>query len=345
MPFGTLAASVPAISGAALQGVLAQDAGNVTPVFTDPYTGAQGAGFYLFGITLSGSAAANYKVTTTSGITVTAAQVKVVLTYAPTSVGPSTTVTFTATLTSTVTGAVLASTNVQFTDGQTALGTRVTGSSGVATLATTLALGTHMITATYAGSANYAAMSASVTVVVVNPDIQLSLGLTSVTVKQGQVAVVPLTVTTVGGLTTTVMFSCGGLPANSICTTTPATFTPTAAVNGNTASGEVTVTTAGPGITASLRRTPGTVSYAGVFGLAMLALALRRKKTRSAIVLMAIVCVATISLNGCSGGTTQAALPAISTPVGTSTITVTATSGTVAESATFTLIVTPSSQQ
>jgi hypothetical protein len=348
IPYGTLAANVPAITGAALQGVLAQDAGNVTPVFTDPYAGAQGAGFYLFGVTLTGSAAANYTVTTTSGVTVTPAPTNLALSYSPTSVGPTTTVTLTATLTSAVTSGVLAGTNVLFYDGATLLGTRATGTIGVATLATTLALGTHTITATYAGATNFATTSTSVTVVVVNPDITLSLGLTSVTVKQGQVAVVPMTFNTVGGLTSTVTFGCSGLPANSACTTTPATFTASSTSSGG--SGSVMVTTAGPGITASLRSRPPMVSYAGVFGLAILGMASlgsgwRRRKRLGTVFLVLLACVAWMPLSGCGGGSAQAPLSTVATPTGTSTITVTATAGTVSRTATFQLIVTPSSQQ
>ena len=342
VPYGTPASSLPAISGAALQGVLPADAANVSPVFTDPYTAATPVGFYLFGVSLTGSAASNYTVTTTSGITVTKAPTTLTLAYSPSSIGPTTTVTLTATLTSSVTSAVIASASVSFSDGGTALGTRTTGAAGTATYANTFALGTHPITATYAGSTNYAAMSAAVTFTVVNPDINIGVSLPTITVKQGQVAVEPFTFNSVGGLATTMTFSCSGLPANSTCTFTPATFTPvltgtTVVTNG---SGIVSVATSGNGVTASVRQKPIGVLYAGTLFLALAAFCLRRK--RLGALLMLAFAVTTIS--GCSGGTSQAALNALTTPVGTSTITVTATAGSVVESATFTLIVTPQTQ-
>jgi hypothetical protein len=340
VPFGTAVASVPAITGAALHGVLAQDSANVSPVFTDPYLQTTGVGFSLFGVTLAGSAAANYTVTTTSGITVTQAPTALALTSSLTSAGPATTVTLTATLTSAVTGGVLAGASVSFYDGTTLLGARTTGSAGAATYSGTFALGTHVITAVYTATTNYLAVtSSSVTLIVQNPDVPITLGLSSITVKQGQVAVVPMTFNTMGGLTSTVKFACSGLPANAACTFTPATFTPVLSgtvVTGG--SGIVSVTTAGAGITASLRTKPPTTLYAGLFGCLLVSITMRRRRLASLFVLVLMASAA----SGC--GSNANTLAAVNTPVSTSTITVTASSGAVAESASFTLIVTPASE-
>ena len=340
VPFGTAVASVPAVTGAAVQGVLAKDTGNVTPVFTDPYLQTTGIGFTLFGVTLTGSAAANYTVTTTSGITVTQAPTALSLASSLTTAGPATTVTLTATLTSAVTGGVLAGASVSFYDGATLLGARTTGTAGVATYAGTFALGTHVITATYATTANYLTVtSSSVTLVVQNPDVPITLGLTSITVKQGQVAVVPMTFNTVGGLASTVTFACSGLPANAACTFTPSTFTPVLSgtvVTGG--SGIVSVTTAGAGVTASLQTGRPTMLFTGLIGCVLASLTLRRRRLASIFVLL----IMASAVSGC--GTTANSLSPIHTPVGTSTIVVTASSGTVSESASFTLVVTPAAE-
>jgi len=69
----------------------------------------------------------------------------------------SSAVTFTATLPSSATG------TVKFLDGTTSLGPAASLSSGVATFATsTLAIGTHSITAVYSGDPNYTTVTSSV---------------------------------------------------------------------------------------------------------------------------------------------------------------------------------------
>jgi len=337
VPYGTAIAAVPAITGAALQGVLAQDASNVSPVFTDPYLQTSAAGFYLYGVSLSGSAAGNYTVTTTSGITVTAAPTALALVSSLASAGPATTVTLTATLTSTVTTTGLSGANISLYDNGTLLGTRVTASTGVVTYSGTFTtLGTHLLTAVYAGATNYAAVTSSTTTLLVqNPDVPITLGLTSITVKQGQVAVVPMTFNTVGGLATTVTFSCSGLPLNAACTFTPATFTPV--LSGTTVtggSGIVSVTTGGSGITASLQHKRPGILFAGLFGCLLASLMWRKRRLASLFVLVMMAA----AIAGCGNGVNP--LPTITTPVGTSTIVVTATSGTISESASFTLTVT-----
>ena len=311
-----------------------------SPIFADPYLQTTGVGFSLFGVTLQGSAAANYTVTTTSGITVTAAPTAVSLTSSLTSAGPATPVTLTATLTSAVTGAALSGAGVSFYDGAALLGVRTAGTAGVATYAGTFALGTHTITAAYGATTNYAAgTSSNVTIVVQNPDVPITLGQSSISVKQGQVAVVPFTFNTLGGVATTVTFACSGLPANSACTFTPATFTPVltgTVVTGG--SGIVSVTTGGSGITAGLRPAHPTALFAGLAGGLLAMLTLRRRRLTTLLALM----LAVAAMGGCA--TSNTVLSAVNTPVGTSTVTVTASSGTVAESASFTLIVTPAAE-
>jgi sugar lactone lactonase YvrE len=107
------------------------------------------------------------------------------------------TVTFTATVTGTASGATPTG-SVTFLDGATSLGNRALNASGVATLATSsLALGTHSVTAAYGGDSNYgSSTSPSVTVVVQAPAVpgasltpaSLSFTSPSGTVSAAQVA-------------------------------------------------------------------------------------------------------------------------------------------------------------
>jgi sugar lactone lactonase YvrE len=71
--------AVPALTGSALSGVLAQDNGNVTAVFTTTATSTSSIGTYPISVSLTGSAAGNYTVslTTPAVVTVQAATVTV----------------------------------------------------------------------------------------------------------------------------------------------------------------------------------------------------------------------------------------------------------------------------
>jgi streptogramin lyase len=76
----TYGQAIPAITGS-LTGVLAQDVGNVTPVFTTTATSTSPAGSYpINGVSLSGSAAGNYSATLTGSPIVTIQQAAVAVT-------------------------------------------------------------------------------------------------------------------------------------------------------------------------------------------------------------------------------------------------------------------------
>ena len=109
----------------------------------------------------------NYAAATsqTVNFTVTAAPTSMTLTPSATPVTAGTSISFTAAVTSTSAGAPNASGSVTFLDGSTSLATVAVNASGRAVYSTsTLATGSHTITANYAGSANYANASATTTV-------------------------------------------------------------------------------------------------------------------------------------------------------------------------------------
>ena len=358
--------ALPTITGT-LIGVLSTDAANVTATYTGvvaagsttPIITTTPVGVYPILTTLSGSAAANYTVTATSGtVTITQAATTSVLTYSPRNAGAATSITLTDTVTP-ATGGVISGT-VTFTDvgpsGTVVLGTNAKpGTGGTYTLAVTLALGTHVITASYGGSSNYTGSTApAVTIVIVNPTLTLTQSAGSVSVAQGQTALMPFSYTATGGLLTTVNFTCSGVPANATCTINPLQFTPTGTLAGSTGLGLVSIQTAGPGLgfTAGLKRPTGLTGerqalYAALGslpGLGLLLLSFRRnRKTRRKLCAQALLLILSaftlLQTTGC-GGNVAAPLVAQVTPIGTSTIVVTGTAGTVVASFTFTLTVT-----
>jgi hypothetical protein len=131
--------------------------------------------------------------------------------------------------------ATVASTNatpdgiVNYLDGTTLLGTaQLSGGTGNYTTAS-LGVGTHAITAMYAGSAQFAASTSSVLEqVIAQPaagDFAVNITPGARTVFRGATASVAVAVTSEGGFSGTVALSCSGLPAESSCGFAPGTMT------------------------------------------------------------------------------------------------------------------------
>ena len=118
---------------------------------TPNYSTAAGTTAGTYAITVAGLTSANYTIAFVPGtLTVTAASTTITLVASPSATQYGDPVTLTATVTSGATG------TVSFYDGSVLLGTGAV-SNGVATLTTsTLAAGTHTITAVYNGDATYA---------------------------------------------------------------------------------------------------------------------------------------------------------------------------------------------
>jgi phospholipase/lecithinase/hemolysin len=129
-----------------------------------------------------------------------------------------TSVTFTATVAST--GGIPPGV-VTFYDGSTALGNgQLSGSSpDTATFTTTsLAAGTHTITAAYTASQYFnSSTSAPISEVVTAPALAVSANPTSLTVKSGASTTSIITLNAVGGLTGLPSLTCGSLPAHISC--------------------------------------------------------------------------------------------------------------------------------
>lgn len=265
-------------------------------------------------------------------------------------------VTFTATVASTVSGLTAAPTGtVTFFDGATSLGSG-TMSGGVATLATSsLAIGTHSITAQYGGDANFSGSTSTALsqVVTPTPDYTLAANPTSATVTAGGTGSYVITLTPSNNYNGTVTFTCGTLPSKTTCSFSNPTLTPSG--NGALTTTLSLKTTA----TMSAMMTPRDVnphggaanllaSFAGLgfFGL-LLAGGWKKKSGRRMGIILGVVALGmVIALVACSGGGNPPPPPVPGTPTGTYPVTVTGTGtagnnagNTAAHTLTVTLIV------
>jgi hypothetical protein len=249
--------------------------------------------------------------------------------------GIGSTVTFTATVASTVTGDTLVPTGtVTFFDSSTKLGSATLNSSGQASLPTsTLAVGTHSITAQYGGDTNFTGSTSPVLsqVITPQPDYSLSANPTSQTVSPGSAGAYAITLTPSNGYDGTVTFACPAssqLPPEVTCTL-PSPVVPSGKA--------VTLTLNTTGPSAMLRAPAGPNSHPsgmnlwaslgsiGVFGLMLTGDWKKRKHRRLAMVLGVLAVVMILALVGCGSGSSTPPNPTGGTPAGTYTVTVTAT--------------------
>jgi hypothetical protein len=134
-------------------------------------------------------------------------------------------------LTATLTGVTVPTGSVNFLDGTTLLGTG-TISNGVATLTiTTLAVGTHAISALYSGDINFTSVANATPISELVQDFSLVISVssgggsvTSITALPGSTAVYSFTVSPLNATTfpANVTLSASGLPSGATCIFSPA---------------------------------------------------------------------------------------------------------------------------
>jgi subtilase family serine protease len=231
---------------------------------------------------------ANWVAVTTSATTTT-----LVSSQNPANLGVS--VTFTATVTTAGTNPPTGT--VTFNDGGTAIGTgtlATVAGAQVATFATsTLAVGTHSITAAYGGDANNSASTSAVLSQVINaPTFHLSTPTTPAPALAGESTTSTFIVTATGGATTfaeAVTFACN-LPSGIIGVT--CSFNPTQIAAGASSPQTITltITTAGPNTSAGANRrrradnrSPWLPLALPLAGILMVGFAGRKKSKYSAI--------------------------------------------------------------
>jgi hypothetical protein len=196
-----------------------------------------------------------------------------------------------------------------------------------------LPTGPNSITMQYSGDSNYSGSSSPAVIVDVQPDFAFAAVPPSITIaRPGGSGTAMFTVTGQPGYTGTILFSgtsCEGLPRQSACSFSPASVTG----NGSTT---LTITT-----TAAHRLQPpsGWTATLGftLAGIFLLASASRPRSRSTLLSLMTFAVLITIA--ACGGGRSSGGAGGgdPGTPMGLSTVIVTASNGTFTHTATLTL--------
>ena len=170
------------------------------------------------------------------------------------------------------------------------------------------------------------------------PDFTLAVAPSSVTVTGGVTGSFTVTVTSQNSFASAVALTCAGEPLNSTCTLTPASVTPPIAGK-QTSTGSLTTVAMIPPSLPSFRRFPP-VGVLGIISLVLALLMARAAARRGARKLAwGFAFIGVLALAGCSGIPATVGGGSGGTPKGTSTITITGTSGALSHNTTFTLTV------
>jgi hypothetical protein len=252
-------------------------------------------------------------------------------------------VTLTADLTFANTALSPSGTIVFYANGTTLASLPVSANGASLTLST-LPSGTDQITASYSGDADFKpATTANATVVTVTtlaPAFTLSSPAT-LTIVRGQTGFASISAQANATFSGAVSFTCSGAPVESTCTVTPASLTLAA---GQASSISVSIATTEPNNTgiAEMPHGPGLSGiYAGgaltcvLLPIAFLPGSRRRFKGKVlATMLVAMALAGSLAMTGCGGGVKYPG-----TPPGTSTLTITGTSGSTVATTSITVIV------
>jgi hypothetical protein len=166
--------AVPPLNGV-LSGVLPQDAGKVSALFTTAAGTQAAAGNYPITVTLTGGAAADYlAVVTPANLTIARAPTLTSLSTSTSNLIVGLPITLNAQAVSTTSGVPTGS--VTLMDGATAVSIVPLLAAGVVTLTTTsLGLGSHTLSAVYPGDANFLSSTSAAATVVVGAGSDFSL--------------------------------------------------------------------------------------------------------------------------------------------------------------------------
>lgn len=297
--------TVPALTGS-LSGVLAQDAGQVTALYSTAATSTSVPGTYPIAATLSGSAAANYSLSLGAGSgAVAISKAPSTLQLASSTASPISDTAFqlTATVASTTTG--LPSGGVNFFNGATLLNASpiAVAANGQALLnVVNLPVGTMNLTAVYSGDVDFlTSTSAAVAGKVLSPEFSLATQNatpTTVSVIPGQNAQYALNVTPVNNVfVRDVTLTVSGLPSGAEAVFSPSTVT---AGNGTQ---NVTLTVKTATLTARAKSHSSLAPL--VLALLLLPLAGARRWRRMGrawmLSLMLLLGGASLALTGCGG--------------------------------------------
>ena len=301
----------------------------------------------------SGDSSFNASNSAPVAITVTKAPVAVALTASSTNIGATDTVTLTATVNTTSAGRAPSGT-VTFFSGGTQIPNpsnpiAVTGTDGFgniqngvfqaarasASLVTTLPAGSDSITAQYTGSPNYLGGTSNAVTVNVASDFAINSSAPTLTVAQGASGTLTISIAGQAAYAGTVNFtaaSCTGLPSKASCSFNP----PSVTGSGDTT---LTIKTTAPSA-ASLSGMTWTTGFGVIFAAVFLLGGASRKPQYRRALFGAVVCACLIGIGACGGGGGNSGPPPDpGTPKGTSTVTITAVSGSLTHSKTISLTV------
>jgi 6-phosphogluconolactonase (cycloisomerase 2 family) len=297
-------AANPAFTGT-VTGAVNGDA--FTESFSTSATAASIVGGYPIVPSVAGANLADYNVTPTNG-TLTVTQAGTATTFALS----NSNLTMTAMVLSLTSGTPTGT--VEFYQGQTLVGTGALTNGAANYTAATFPAGNVMVTAEYSGDVNFT-QSASPPILVMT----ITPAETAITVGSAGSVSDALTLTAASGFTGTLQFSCGGLPADAMCSFSPASYTFTG--SSNTASVTLTVETgvSAKGGAGPLTR-PGLTEWVGVVCVPLFVMLGARKRPRVHLLMFVLllggVC-GLVTACGSSAGASQS-------PAGTSVVQVVA---------------------
>jgi hypothetical protein len=276
-----------------------------------------GTGSCSVSMSAAQSVTASFRLTTTTALTVSTSQANA-----------GTSVTFTARVSPT-SGTTTPTGTVTFSNGSTAPGSASLASGSATFTTSSLAAGTYSVTAAYGGDPNFAS-SSSAAVALTVVDFTIAPAQISLTVTRGQIAQQNLTITPAppASFSPTVTFACSGLPTESTCTFSPSSVTP----NGASAPTTLSIHTTAP--TAMLERESGRAGlFYAVFLPSFMGIVFlnrdEKKRLAGSVRVLGVVCILVLSTGwwtACGGGGGGGSTSNPGTPVGSSTVTVTATS-------------------
>jgi sugar lactone lactonase YvrE len=321
---------VPAITGT-LNGILPQDAANLTATFTTAATALSPAGAYAVVATLNGPAAGNYTIAATPAtVTINQASTFITLNNLVSTATAGSSITLTAHVAATTSG--IPTGLVTLLDGSSSLFTTPLSITGDAIFnIPSIAQGSHSFTAIYSGGTNFTPSTSAPQLITVgtgssptNPDFVLNpTGTTTQTIVSGNSANYTFAVQLQGAMSSPITLAATGLPNLSTASFNPPTLPPGSATN------TFTLTIATPNTTASQSRPRSTVVWSLlVCPLVSFSLLRRNRHTVAKLLVVALVSVTLLFAVGCGDRINTSSALTFSTKSYTITVTGTATTAT-----------------
>ncbi len=202
--------------------------------------------------------------------------------------------------------------------------------------------GTHTITAAYGGDSSFNTSTSTAQTFTITPGFYAAIPSSASTViitAPGGSGTSSISISNSTGFSGTIALACSGLPLEAKCIFSPASVA--ASGTASTTSASITITTTAP---SAMMRSQRRIFLAAEFmGLGLFGILLvgGKKRARGLIVLTLFFLLLMVPAcgGGGGGGGSKTPPPDAGTPKGTSTVTVTATSGSTVSSTGFTLVV------